>query len=431
MFSLKRLAVLLAITGSAWGQPALSTINDILYTANGQRFTGTLIINWNSFQAGDGSNIASSMITLAIVNGALRVQLVPTTTGSAGAQYNVTYNSRGITQFTEVWAVPQSTVPLRVRDVRLSSGTIVGPAPVTSPVQISDVVGLTNELAVRPMKGVGFAIARAAIINSAGQIDAASGNLGDCVRVDGSSGPCGGAGGGVLPLFSDGETPTGVIDGSNTTFALIFAPSPAASLDLFLNGLRMKLGTDYGISGRIITFFLASTPQAGDLLLASYRYADPNNPLGTLASPQVVCSSPGGTTSSVALIQLGSCTIPAGLIGAGDRIEVRFQYTHTGSAVGFTGQIKFGGSTIVTRAAVAGETTLAGTLEFGVVSGSQSWNAQSWGASLSFLTGVGVSGVDTSQAVTVSLQGQMASATTDSLALSNFTVVRFPAQSNP
>jgi hypothetical protein len=128
---------------------------------------------------------------------------------------------------------------------------------------------------------------------------------------------------------------------------------------------------------------------------------------------------------------LGSCTIPAGLIGAGDRIEVRFQYTHTGSAVGFTGQIKFGGSTIVTRAAVAGETTLAGTLEFGVVSGSQSWNAQSWGASLSFLTGVGVSGVDTSQAVTVSLQGQMASATTDSLALSNFTVVRFPAQSNP
>ena len=29
------------------------------------------------------------------------------------------------------------------------------------------------------------------------------------------------------------------------------------------------------------------------------------------------------------------------------------------------------------------------------------------------------------------VQGQMASATTDSLALSNFTVVRFPAQSNP
>ena len=68
---------------------------------------------------------------------------------------------------------------------------MVGPPPVLAPVQISDVVGLPNELSVRPMKGVGFGIGRAAVINQAGQIDAASGNLGDCVRVDGSSGPCG------------------------------------------------------------------------------------------------------------------------------------------------------------------------------------------------------------------------------------------------
>ncbi len=205
------------------------------------------------------------------MNGALKVQLVPTTTASAGAQYNITYNSQGRNQFTEVWAVPPSNVTLRVRDVRVSSGTIVGPPPVTTPVQIPDVVGLQNELAVRPMRGVGFAIGRAAIINQAGQIDGSSGNLSDCVRVDGSSGPCG-TGGGVSPNFSDGETPSGLLNGSNLTFTLLFAPSPAASLTLFRNGLLMKQGADYSINANTITFFIASIPQTGDLLTANYRY---------------------------------------------------------------------------------------------------------------------------------------------------------------
>ena len=190
--------------GTAAGQPALTTIQDILYRADGTRFTGTMFIRYNSFQAGDTSNIATANLTLPIVNGTLRVQLVPTTNASAGAQYTVTYNSQGINQFTEIWAVPPSTIILRVRDVRVSTGTVIGPPPVLTPVQIGDVVGLANELAVRPMKGVGFGIGRAAVINQAGQIDAASGNLGDCVRVDGSSGPCGSGGGGA----AEGASPT-------------------------------------------------------------------------------------------------------------------------------------------------------------------------------------------------------------------------------
>ena len=225
MFSLRRIAFLAMTAAAAWAQPALTTIQDTLYRANGTRFSGTIFITWNSFQAGDTSNIATSNITLPIVNGVLLVQLVPTTTASAGAQYNVSYNSNGINQFTEVWAVPPSAVPLRVRDVRVSTGTVVGPPPVTSPVQISDVVGLTNELSIRPQKGIGFGIGRVAVINSAGQIDAASGNLSDCVRVDGSSGPCGGAGGGgILPSFSDGEIPAGLVNGTNQTFTLTFTP---------------------------------------------------------------------------------------------------------------------------------------------------------------------------------------------------------------
>src|SRR3954468_22268743 len=143
-------------SGPALGQPALTSIQDILYRADGTRFSGTIFIRWQSFLAGDTSNIATANLAVPVVNGVLSVKLVPTATASAGAQYNITYSSQGVNRFSEVWAVPPSTPALRVRDVRLSSGTVVGPAPLTSsPIQIGDVTGLTNALAIRPAEGVG------------------------------------------------------------------------------------------------------------------------------------------------------------------------------------------------------------------------------------------------------------------------------------
>src|SRR5580692_10555642 len=149
MFSLKSwgpTALLIAgvVTGVVEAQPALTTIQDTLYSANGMRFNGTMFITWSAFQAGDTSNIATANLTLPIVNGVLNVMLVPTTTASAGAQYNITYNQNGVNQFTQVWAVPPSATILRIRDVLVSTGSVVGPPPVTNPIQISDVVGLLN-----------------------------------------------------------------------------------------------------------------------------------------------------------------------------------------------------------------------------------------------------------------------------------------------
>jgi hypothetical protein len=366
------------------------------------------------------------------VNGRLSVQLVPTTTASAGAQYNVLYNSNGVDQFTQVWAVPPSSVPLRIRDVLVSTGSVVGPLPVTSPVQISDVVGLQNALSLTPAKGVGFALGRTAVINSSGQVDAAAGNLSDCVRVDGSSGPCGGSGGGgVLPSFSDGEVPAGTVNGSNTAFTLAFSPSPVASLELYVNGLRMDSGIDYALSGKALTFLTVSTPQTGDLLLANYRYANPSNPLSTLASPQVVCSSVGASTSGTTQVSLGTCTIPAGLLSIGDRIEAKYQYSHVGSAAGFTGEVRIGGTTVVSRSAAATETEFVGRTDLGTYSGAQLWDTQSWGTALAFLAATGTATIDITQALTVDFRGQMASAGSDSVVMRNFTVVRYPAQTNP
>ncbi|MBV8845232.1 MAG: hypothetical protein JO307_20695 [Bryobacterales bacterium] len=434
MLSFKRFAPLALVAAVApsitLGQPALTTIQDILYRADGTRFDGTLFIAWNSFQAGNGSNIATANLTLPVVNGALKVQLVPTTTASAGAQYNITYSNNGVNEFTEIWSVPPSSLPLRVKDVRVSTGTVVGPQPVTSAIQISDVIGLQNELSIRAMEGAGYAIGRTAVINDAGQIDAAVGNLSDCVRVDGSSGPCG-SGGGLIPSYSDAEIPSGTVNGVNTTFTLMYAPSPAASLELFLNGLLMEAGSDYQLSGNTIMFFVGSLPQPGDLVLASYRYANPANPLGSLTGAQVVCSTTGSSTASTSLTSLGTCTLPAGLLGVGDRLELQFQYAHNGIANGFTGEIHVGGTTVFSRSATSSETALVGKIGFALNSTAQQWDLQSWGGSLAFQTGAGVASENTTQALTLNLLGKLAATGTDTVVLNNFTVVRYPAQVNP
>ena len=435
MFGFNKSLVLLVAAGWAYGQPALTTIQDILYRADGTRFSGTMFITWSSFLAGDTSNIATANLTVPIVNGVLNVKLVPTTTASAGAQYNVTYASRGINQFTEVWAVPPSGPKLRVRDVRLSNGTVIGPAPSTAPIQIGDVTGLANALAVRPTEGAGYSIGRSAIINPSGQIDAASGNLGDCMHVDGSSGACGtaspGGSAGILPLFSDTEIPGGTLNGINTAFTLQFAPSPANSLVLFRNGLLQTHGFDFALAGNVVTFLPGSIPQAGDQLTASYRYANPNNVLGTLTAAQVICSSGGNGTSSMVATTLGSCTIPAGLLTAGDRIEVQFYYLHTGAAATFTGELHWGAATILARTSVASETALAGRVTFGILAGTQSWDAQTWGSSFALANAVGGAAANTSLSLTVTFPARLGAATGDVISLSNFTVIRYPAQTNP
>jgi hypothetical protein len=436
MLLLRRLLVLLlAATGWVQAQPALTRIQDILYRADGTRFSGTIFITWSSFLAGDTSNIATANVTLPIVNGVLRVQLVPTTTASAGAQYNVTYQNAGVNQFTEVWAVPPSTTPLRIRDVRLSSGVVIGPAPSTAPIQIGDVTGLANALAVRPTEGAGFSLGRTAIINPSGQIDAASGNLGDCMHVDGSSGACGtvtsGGTGGILPLFSDAETPSGATNGTNATFTLLFAPSPIGSLIIFRNGLLQTHGFDYSIAGNVVTFLAGSLPQTGDEIIASYRYANPNNILGTLTASQVICSSAGTSTSAIVATSLGSCTIPAGLLTTGDRIEVQFYYRHTGTATPFTADFHWGSTTVLTRTSVAGELALSGHATLGILASGQAWDTQSWGNTFALANTVGLAVENTSLSLTITFPVHMASTTSDVIALSNFTVIRYPAQSNP
>lgn len=76
--------------------------------------------------------------------------------------------------------------------------------------------------------------------------------------------------------FSDQEVPSGVINGVNPVFTLLFAPSPALSLIVTRNGLAQSQGVDFTLSANVITFLSGSLPLTGDGLVAWYRYNTPS-----------------------------------------------------------------------------------------------------------------------------------------------------------
>lgn len=77
----------------------------------------------------------------------------------------------------------------------------------------------------------------------------------------------------TVPSFADNESVTGVIDGSNATFTLSNAPSPADSLELYLNSQLQVQGVDYTLSGSTITYTTAPNGAFSGLPhKAWYRY---------------------------------------------------------------------------------------------------------------------------------------------------------------
>lgn len=266
-------AAVLALTlEPVTGQPVLSTIQDTLYKADGSRFEGYAYIEWKSFEAADGSLIPQQSIVVPVRSGNLRVQLVPTNNISSGAFYQVKFNSGGRVQFTEYWTVPVSSVALKLNEVRIPLPPVQIPNESgNTSISIAMVVGLQEALNQRPLKDGGFTSNRVVSTSSSGQLTSVTGNASDCVRVDGSSGPCSGGSVGSSPHFIDAEIPSGTINGTNAEFELSELPSPANSLMLFRNGLLQRVNSDFTLSGTTITFLSGAIPQSDDILLASYR----------------------------------------------------------------------------------------------------------------------------------------------------------------
>jgi hypothetical protein len=338
----------LTAIGLAWfgclallATPPLTIVQDILFNADGTRFNGVATITWASFEASDMANVPAHTLTTAIVNGLLRVQLVPTTNALSPASYTVVYNSDGNTQFTETWSIPPSNVPVRVRDVRIAGGpgTTVGgtggTGGVLTSVGISDVIGLPAALALRATIGTGYTPSRSAVIDATGALESAAGNPSDCLHVDGSSAACSSSSSGSSStIFVDGEIPTGTVDGVNTVFLLGNTPSPVASLSFYRNGLLMKAGSDFGLSGNQVTFASNALPQANDILIASYRmgavpstfvFVDNEVPSGTV----------DGSNTSFTTSQAPNPVASLALYRNGLRLRANLDYNLSGSTIVF------------------------------------------------------------------------------------------------
>jgi hypothetical protein len=418
----------LCLTSSWAATPQLTTIQDVLYKADGTRFNGILTISWSSFQSADSADIVTQSVTVKVIAGNLRVQLVPSPTSPA-SYYTVVYNSDGRVQFQETWWVPASAQPVRVSAVRVNNPV---PAGATSPggeisggpITESQVTGLTADLAARPLEGPAFATGRAAVINTLGSIDAASGNPADCLHVDGSSGVCGSSGG-ATASFMDGDSPGGIVDGSNKTFTLSQSPTPATSLALYRNGILQKVSRDYALSGNTLVFVTADTPLPGDTLLAFYRLAGTGGTGQSNPSPQVLCSGTGASTAGVFMTAIGACAIPSSLLLAGDRVEIHFDLAHTGTASGFTFEVDWAATPILNRTGSTADALVSGRAEAVVLQSGSQLSSQSWGTVLPFNATVNPSTDAYASGITINFQGMLATAG-DTLALANYSVIRLP-----
>ncbi len=413
------------LASSALAAPPLTTIQDVLYKADGTRFNGTITISWTSFEAMDHSAIATQSTTVKVVDGNLRVQLVPTTTSTPAGYYTVRFTTvTGRVQFEETWSVPSSAQPVRVRDVRIAvpSGVTAAPDTGGGPVQEADVVGLIADLGARPLKGPGFAAGRVAVVSPLGALETVTGSPTDCVRVDGSSGPCGGA----QPSFVDGDSPAGIVDGSNTSFTLSATPDPASSLAVYRNGVLQKISQDYTLDSSTIHFVAAAAPQPGDTLLASYRLIGTDSGAPQLyPAPQVLCSGTGAATNTASFSSIGACAVPAGVLAPGDRVEIRFDLEHQGTATGFTFEVRWGSTAIVHRDAAASDVLATGRADAAILASGAQLSFQSWGTALPFTAGVASSTDAWASGLTIDFQGKLAQ-TGETLTLRNYTVVRFP-----
>jgi hypothetical protein len=422
------LTAIAALCGIAHAQTGLTTIQDTLFKADGTRFSGTVTIHWNTFDAANIGAVVQQSRSIQILNGNLQVQLAPNAGAPAPANsYTVMYQSDGREQFTETWTVAPSATPLKVADVR--TGMITSATPSTAnqtPIVESSVLGLVADLAQRPVKGAGFGTGSVALINQNGQIETVVGNVGDCVYADGTTGTCGGP----SPSFMDAESPGGLVDGTNATFTLASAPS-GASLSLFRNGLYMKAGFDYNLSGSTVQFVSGAVPQPMDTLVANYRI-DPDSNLANLALAssanklaEVLCSSGGLTNTHSTLMSLGACDVSAASLKPGDRLEVRFTMAHTGTSSGFDFSLKWGSQTVINRHAGALDSAVAGQAESAITATGAQITVQSWGTTLAFLPDI--ISAPSQSGVRIDLLGALSVEGSDSIALTNYTVLRYPA----
>jgi hypothetical protein len=112
--------------------PALTSVIDTVYMADGTPAAGTLVITWPAFVAADGTGVAPGSLDVTLgTNGALNVALVPNANVTpANTYYTVVYQLQPSEVRTEYWVVPTSS-PATLAQVRTTPGSGTAAQPVS------------------------------------------------------------------------------------------------------------------------------------------------------------------------------------------------------------------------------------------------------------------------------------------------------------
>ncbi len=127
MICLLLLSLTMTTKSEAQSSPALTTISDTIYRADGSAASGMVLISWPSFQTAEGDAVAAGNLSVTIgPAGAFNAELVPNVGASpTGTFYVAVFQLDDGTVRTEYWAVP-TTTPTTIAGVLTTPGTGLG-----------------------------------------------------------------------------------------------------------------------------------------------------------------------------------------------------------------------------------------------------------------------------------------------------------------
>ncbi|MDP9113432.1 MAG: hypothetical protein M3O20_07095 [Acidobacteriota bacterium] len=132
---------------NAAAQPALTTVSQILYKADGAPYRGSVFISWPTFDTGAGQHVpaGTKQVNLS-ATGLLSVSLAPNVGAvPAGVSYTVTYKLDLGQSRTVAWIVPASG-PVTV--TAIESTTLVGPSSIVALSQLGSGGSLNGQCPV-------------------------------------------------------------------------------------------------------------------------------------------------------------------------------------------------------------------------------------------------------------------------------------------
>jgi hypothetical protein len=134
--------------------PALTSVIDSVYAADGTTAAGVLVISWPAFVTASGTAVAAGVLNTTLgLNGALNVGLVPNAGASpAGIYYSVVYQLGPGEVKTEYWVVPTSS-PATIAQVVTTPGSGTATQPVSLQYVNTQLAAKANDNAVVHLAG--------------------------------------------------------------------------------------------------------------------------------------------------------------------------------------------------------------------------------------------------------------------------------------